>query len=198
MNHFRRIVLLNLKHVFIINQAVHYCRFQTVSVGELANQFASCVAGLPWLIQSRTPTRYSPSDRFCSFCVVCLLQLMFISLWPLSLEFLLETYQSDLLLFIPGCVKSQGQGSLRAACPYSLLSFFFSSQDFLTHLVCNLLEEGNAFFKDRQWEQAIKEFSEGLNVSDYAEAEEIPIPEALVESLYVNRAAAYHSTVRSL
>ncbi|XP_028268377.1 zinc finger CCCH domain-containing protein 7B-like [Parambassis ranga] len=66
-------------------------------------------------------------------------------------------------------------------------------QDFLTQLVCNLLEEGNAYFKDRQWEQAIKEFSEGLNVSDYAEAEEIPIPEALLESLYVNRAAAYHS-----
>uniref|UniRef100_A0A3B4HD84 Zinc finger CCCH domain-containing protein 7B-like n=1 Tax=Pundamilia nyererei TaxID=303518 RepID=A0A3B4HD84_9CICH len=66
-------------------------------------------------------------------------------------------------------------------------------QDFLTQLVCNLLDEGNAFFRDGQCEQAVKEFSEGLNVSCYAETEEIKIPEALLESLYVNRAAAYHS-----
>ncbi|TKS91594.1 Zinc finger CCCH domain-containing protein 7B [Collichthys lucidus] len=66
-------------------------------------------------------------------------------------------------------------------------------QDFLTHLVCNLLDEGNALFRDREWEQAVKEFSEGLNVSCYAATEDLGIPEALLESLYVNRAAAYHS-----
>ncbi|XP_035766703.1 zinc finger CCCH domain-containing protein 7B-like [Neolamprologus brichardi] len=66
-------------------------------------------------------------------------------------------------------------------------------EDFLTQLVCNLLDEGNAFFRDGQCEQAVKEFSEGLNVSCYAETEEIKIPEALLESLYVNRAAVYHS-----
>ncbi|XP_051243450.1 zinc finger CCCH-type containing 7Ba isoform X2 [Dicentrarchus labrax] len=66
-------------------------------------------------------------------------------------------------------------------------------QDFLTQLVCNLLEEGNALFRDREWEQAVREFSEGLNVSHYATAEALQIPEALLESLYVNRAAAYHS-----
>uniref|UniRef100_A0A3Q1EYM7 Zinc finger CCCH-type containing 7Ba n=1 Tax=Acanthochromis polyacanthus TaxID=80966 RepID=A0A3Q1EYM7_9TELE len=66
-------------------------------------------------------------------------------------------------------------------------------QDLLTQLVCNLLDEGNAFFRDSEWGRAVKEFSEGLNVSDYAEGEEIQIPEALRESLYVNRAAAYHS-----
>ncbi|XP_054462711.1 zinc finger CCCH-type containing 7Ba isoform X2 [Anoplopoma fimbria] len=66
-------------------------------------------------------------------------------------------------------------------------------QDFLTRLVCNLLYEGNASFRDGEWEQAVREFSEGLNVSHYAAAEEIQIPEALLESLYVNRAAAYHS-----
>ncbi|XP_019122488.2 zinc finger CCCH domain-containing protein 7B isoform X1 [Larimichthys crocea] len=66
-------------------------------------------------------------------------------------------------------------------------------QDFLTHLVCNLLDEGNALFRDRDWEQAVKEFSEGLNVSCYAATEDLGIPEALLESLYVNRAAAYHS-----
>lgn len=73
---------------------------------------------------------------------------------------------------------------------------FCSSQDYLTQLVCNLLEEGNAFFKDGLWEQAAREFTEGLNVSIYAESEEIQIPEALQESLFVNRAAAYHSMVR--
>lgn len=66
-------------------------------------------------------------------------------------------------------------------------------QDFLTQLVCNLLDEGNAFFRDGQFEQAVREFSEGLNVSCYAEAEEIKISEVFLESLYVNRAAAYHS-----
>ncbi|KAM4535426.1 zinc finger CCCH domain-containing protein 7B-like [Fundulus diaphanus] len=66
-------------------------------------------------------------------------------------------------------------------------------QDFLTRLVCNLLEEGNAFFRDQQWQEAVGQFSEALNVSHYAETEEIQIPQALLESLYVNRAAAYHS-----
>ncbi|XP_039976336.1 zinc finger CCCH-type containing 7Ba isoform X2 [Xiphias gladius] len=66
-------------------------------------------------------------------------------------------------------------------------------QDFLTNLVCNLLDEGNALFKDREWEQAVREFSEGLNVSSYTAGEDMQIPEALLESLYVNRATAYHS-----
>ncbi|KAK7939402.1 hypothetical protein WMY93_002728 [Mugilogobius chulae] len=66
-------------------------------------------------------------------------------------------------------------------------------QDFLTGLVCNLLEEGNALFKDNAWEEAVKEFSEGLNVSHYATSEDLNIPEVLLESLHVNRAAAYYS-----
>lgn len=66
-------------------------------------------------------------------------------------------------------------------------------QDFLTGLVCNLLEEGNALFKDRSWVEAVKEFTEGLNVSEYAASEDIHIQEVLLESLYVNRAAAYYS-----
>ncbi|XP_034448955.1 zinc finger CCCH domain-containing protein 7B-like [Hippoglossus hippoglossus] len=65
-------------------------------------------------------------------------------------------------------------------------------QDFLTQLVCNLLHEGNTWFRDGEWAEAMKEFSEGLNVSCYATGEDIPIPEALLQSLYVNRAAAYH------
>lgn len=66
-------------------------------------------------------------------------------------------------------------------------------QDFLTGLVCNLLEEGNALFKDQSWIEAVKEFSEGLNVAQYAASEEIHIQEVLLESLYVNRAATYYS-----
>ncbi|KAK2833770.1 hypothetical protein Q5P01_017659 [Channa striata] len=66
-------------------------------------------------------------------------------------------------------------------------------QDFLIHLVCNLLEEGNDLFKDKKWEEAVRDYSEGLNVSSYAAGEEIRIPDVLLESLYVNRAAAYHS-----
>ncbi|XP_056263290.1 zinc finger CCCH domain-containing protein 7B-like isoform X2 [Pseudoliparis swirei] len=66
-------------------------------------------------------------------------------------------------------------------------------QDFLTRLVCNLLDEGSASFGDRDWAQAVREFSEGLNVYHYAAAEEIQIPEALLESLHVHRAATYQS-----
>uniref|UniRef100_A0A4W5RY66 Zinc finger CCCH-type containing 7Ba n=1 Tax=Hucho hucho TaxID=62062 RepID=A0A4W5RY66_9TELE len=66
-------------------------------------------------------------------------------------------------------------------------------QGFLTQLVCNLLDEGNAMFREGEWQQAIKEFSEGVNVVHYAQAESLEIPSALLESLYFNRAAAYHS-----
>lgn len=60
----------------------------------------------------------------------------------------------------------------------------------------NLLEEGNALFRDGNWENAGKEFSEGLNVSHYAAGEDIQIPKDLLESLFVNRAAAYQNMVR--
>lgn len=82
------------------------------------------------------------------------------------------------------------------AASYSHLSS--SSQDFLTQLVCNLLDEGNALFREGEWEQAVREFTEGLNVLSYATAEDLPIPEVLLESLYVNRAAAHHSMVRCI
>lgn len=75
-------------------------------------------------------------------------------------------------------------------------SFLSSSQVFLIQLVCNLLDEGKALFQDSDWEEAVKEFSEGLNVSQYASTEGIQIPEVLLESLYVNRATAYHNIVR--
>lgn len=60
----------------------------------------------------------------------------------------------------------------------------------------NLLAEGEALSRERDWEEAVREFTEGLNVVQYAAAEESQIPKALVESLYVSRAAAYHNMVR--
>lgn len=76
------------------------------------------------------------------------------------------------------------------------LFLFFLLQDFLTKLVFNLLEEGNTLFKDGEWEHAVREFSEGLNVAHYAAADDVRISEVLLESLYINRAAAYYSMVR--
>nr|XP_057904820.1 zinc finger CCCH domain-containing protein 7A-like isoform X2 [Doryrhamphus excisus] len=66
-------------------------------------------------------------------------------------------------------------------------------QDFLIKLVCDLLNEGNCWYRDGCGSQAVREFSEALNVSHYASAEDIQIPQVLLESLYVNRATAYHS-----
>ncbi|XP_077358339.1 zinc finger CCCH domain-containing protein 7A-like isoform X2 [Festucalex cinctus] len=66
-------------------------------------------------------------------------------------------------------------------------------KDFLMKLLCNLLEEGNNWLRDGYWNQAVSEFSEGLNVSHYVSGEGFQIPQDLLESLYVNRATAYHS-----
>ncbi|XP_051522856.1 zinc finger CCCH domain-containing protein 7B-like isoform X1 [Myxocyprinus asiaticus] len=64
---------------------------------------------------------------------------------------------------------------------------------FLTQLVCNLLDEGNAVFRDGEWRQAAVHYSEGVNVSRYAQSEALVIPQELLESLYVNRAAAHYN-----
>ncbi|CAB1341877.1 unnamed protein product [Coregonus sp. 'balchen'] len=81
-------------------------------------------------------------------------------------------------------------GFIRSSLPYPEPEGY---KVFLTQLVCNLLDEGNAMFREGEWQQAIKDFSEGVNVAHYAQAESLEIPSALMESLYVNRAAAYHS-----
>nr|XP_015800844.2 zinc finger CCCH domain-containing protein 7B isoform X1 [Nothobranchius furzeri]XP_054606701.1 zinc finger CCCH domain-containing protein 7B isoform X1 [Nothobranchius furzeri] len=94
-------------------------------------------------------------------------------------------------------VRENRKENIRAALSFIQSPLAFPDpdgyQDFLTSLVCNLLDEGNAFFREKEWEQAVGEYTEGLKVSCYAEGEEIQIPKALLESLYVNRAAAYHS-----
>ncbi|XP_030649950.1 zinc finger CCCH-type containing 7Ba [Chanos chanos] len=64
---------------------------------------------------------------------------------------------------------------------------------FLAQLVCNLLDEGNTAFWERDWTLARMHFSEGVSVACYAQAEGVTLPPALLESLYVNRAATHHS-----
>uniref|UniRef100_A0AAY5EJQ6 C3H1-type domain-containing protein n=1 Tax=Electrophorus electricus TaxID=8005 RepID=A0AAY5EJQ6_ELEEL len=64
---------------------------------------------------------------------------------------------------------------------------------FLTQLVCNLLDEGNTVFRDGDWRQAAMHYSEGVNVARYAQSEALVIPPELLESLYVNRAAAHYN-----
>ncbi|XP_052426797.1 zinc finger CCCH domain-containing protein 7B isoform X3 [Carassius gibelio] len=64
---------------------------------------------------------------------------------------------------------------------------------FLTQLVCNLLDEGNTVYRDGEWRQAALHYSEGVNVARYAQSEALVIPPELLESLYVNRAAAHYS-----
>lgn len=68
-------------------------------------------------------------------------------------------------------------------------------QAFLTHLVCNLLDEGNAVFRGGDYRQAAVHYSEGVNVARYAQSEALVIPPELLESLYVNRASAHYSLV---
>ncbi|XP_059386783.1 zinc finger CCCH domain-containing protein 7B-like isoform X3 [Carassius carassius] len=68
-----------------------------------------------------------------------------------------------------------------------------SYEAFLTQLVCNLLDEGNAVYRNGEWRQAAIHYSEGVNVARYAQSEALVIPPDLLESLYVNRAAAHYS-----
>ncbi|KAK2916965.1 hypothetical protein Q8A67_001339 [Cirrhinus molitorella] len=66
-------------------------------------------------------------------------------------------------------------------------------EGFLVQLVCDLLDEGNAAFREGDWKQARCHFSEGVNVALYAQSEGLNIPSALLESLYINRAAVHQN-----
>lgn len=68
----------------------------------------------------------------------------------------------------------------------------------MTKLVCNLLDEGNGFLKDADWEKAVTKFNEGLIAWHDARQNDIHLSEVLLESLYVRRAAAYHNMVRPI
>lgn len=58
------------------------------------------------------------------------------------------------------------------------------------------MDEGNASFREGDWRQATQQYGEGISVARYAQAEALVIPHELLESLYVNRAAAFYQTVR--
>lgn len=75
---------------------------------------------------------------------------------------------------------------------HTLLTF----QGFVVQLVCDLLDEGNTAFRDGVWPQALVHFTEGVNVALYARGEGLRVPTALLESLYINRAAAHQNMVR--
>lgn len=66
----------------------------------------------------------------------------------------------------------------------------------MVQLVCDLLDEGNAAFRDGEWAQARARFTEGVNVALYARGEGLRLPAALLESLYINRAAAHQKMVK--
>lgn len=78
------------------------------------------------------------------------------------------------------------------------LSISSGLQLFLTQLVCNLLDEGNTVFWDGDFRQAAVHYSEGVSVARYAQTEALVIPPGLLESLYVNRAAAHYNIVSPL
>uniref|UniRef100_A0A4W3H5W5 Zinc finger CCCH-type containing 7B n=1 Tax=Callorhinchus milii TaxID=7868 RepID=A0A4W3H5W5_CALMI len=62
---------------------------------------------------------------------------------------------------------------------------------FLHQLVKNLLEEGNALYREWEYKAALAQYVEALNVADYAESDGVIISQHLLENLYVNRAACY-------
>uniref|UniRef100_A0A673JIH3 Zinc finger CCCH domain-containing protein 7B-like n=1 Tax=Sinocyclocheilus rhinocerous TaxID=307959 RepID=A0A673JIH3_9TELE len=64
---------------------------------------------------------------------------------------------------------------------------------FVVQLVCDLLDEGNAAFREGDWTQARGHFSEAVNVALYAQTEGLNVPAALLESLYINRAAVHQN-----
>ncbi|XP_067088667.1 zinc finger CCCH domain-containing protein 7B-like [Osmerus mordax] len=84
----------------------------------------------------------------------------------------------------------KGLSFIRPSLPYPKPN---SNEGVLTQLICNLLDEGNVSFREEQWDQAITNFTEGVNVAQYAQSKDLGIPPALLESLYVNRASTYHS-----
>uniref|UniRef100_A0A671R302 Zinc finger CCCH-type containing 7Ba n=1 Tax=Sinocyclocheilus anshuiensis TaxID=1608454 RepID=A0A671R302_9TELE len=64
---------------------------------------------------------------------------------------------------------------------------------FVVQLVCDLLDEGNDAFREGDWTQARGHFSEAVNVALYAQTEGLNVPAALLESLYINRAAVHQN-----
>uniref|UniRef100_A0A5F7ZNI6 Zinc finger CCCH-type containing 7A n=1 Tax=Macaca mulatta TaxID=9544 RepID=A0A5F7ZNI6_MACMU len=62
---------------------------------------------------------------------------------------------------------------------------------YLHALVRNLFNEGNDVYRERDWNNSISQYTEALNIADYAKSEEILIPKDIIEKLYINRIACY-------
>lgn len=62
---------------------------------------------------------------------------------------------------------------------------------YLRALVRNLFNEGNDVYRERDWNSSISQYTEALNIADYAKSEEILIPKEIIEKLHVNRIACY-------
>ncbi|ELW67646.1 Zinc finger CCCH domain-containing protein 7A [Tupaia chinensis] len=62
---------------------------------------------------------------------------------------------------------------------------------YLRALVRNLFNEGNDVYRERDWKSSISQYTEALNIADYAKSEEILIPKEIIEKLHINRIACY-------
>lgn len=78
------------------------------------------------------------------------------------------------------------------------LSLFCTFQEFVTKVLCDLLNIGNAYLQDEDWTSAAREFSNGLGIWQDVSETNIEVHEDLLERLYVGRAAAYHRMVRGI
>ncbi|XP_055453693.1 zinc finger CCCH domain-containing protein 7A [Psammomys obesus] len=62
---------------------------------------------------------------------------------------------------------------------------------YLHALVRNLFNEGNDIYRECDWSSSLSQYSEALNIADYAKSEEIVIPKEIIEKLHINRIACY-------
>ncbi|XP_043380505.1 zinc finger CCCH domain-containing protein 7A isoform X4 [Chelonia mydas] len=62
---------------------------------------------------------------------------------------------------------------------------------FIRGLVRNLFNEGNDAYREGDWGRSQSHYTEALNISDYANSEEIHISNEILEKLHVNRIACY-------
>ncbi|XP_016279483.1 zinc finger CCCH domain-containing protein 7A isoform X2 [Monodelphis domestica] len=62
---------------------------------------------------------------------------------------------------------------------------------FLWTLIRNLFNEGNDMYQECDWNGSLSQYTEALNIADYARSEEIAISNEILEKLHVNRIACY-------
>lgn len=62
---------------------------------------------------------------------------------------------------------------------------------YLRALVRNLFNEGNDVYRERDWKNSVSQYTEALNIANYAKSEEILIPKEIIEKLHINRIACY-------